>query len=378
MRKWLSCARIGIAYVAAHRVRTGLLLVSLTVTYALLMVLDGVVAAASADPSGNGRLMIRTKYPMYALPYAIVERIAALDGVRTVTPLGSIGAYYGEARNAFMDMAVEPAAYSTIFRLGLSDTALRCLAEHRRGALAAPDLVAKHGWTVGGSVPLMSTYVPTEAGGFDWEFRLCGTLDDGAHRSTLLYNFAYLDEFRAQGAGTIGAAYVLAADPSTTVSIADAIDGLYANSSHPTASVTMDALERAAARRIGDLVAISAIIGVAALFSLALLQCLSAMQSASERAADLAVMRTMGFGPGAVRAMTFAETWGTSMVGAAAGAAAGLVLEPALVAWLDGAIGTFDIRPSATVTVAVCATVIGVAGSLAAEWRSRAGRGGRA
>lgn len=376
MRHWASCARIGIAYAAAHKVRSGLLLASLTVTYSLLMVLDGVATAATADGSGNGQLMVRTKYPMYALPLAIVERVAALDGVRTVSPLGSIGAYYGEARNAFMDMAVEPAAYSEIFGLGFSESALACLAEHRNGALAAPDLVGEHGWTVGASLPLMSTYVPTEAGGFAWEFRLCGTLDDAAHRSTVLYNFAYLDEYRAQGAGTIGAAYVLAADPSGTLALASAIDGLYENSSHPTASVTMDALKRAAARRIGDLVAISAIIAVAALFSLALLQCLSAMQSAAERATDLAVMRTLGFGAGAVRAMTFAETWGTSMVGAAAGAAAALAMEPVLVDWLDGAIGTFDIRPSATPAVALCATAIGLAGGVAAEWRSRAARPG--
>ena len=376
MRHWASCARIGIAYAAAHKVRTGLLLASLAVTYALLMVLDGVAAAASADGSGNGQLMVRTKYPMYALPYAIVDRIAGLDGVRAVSPLGSIGAYYGDARNAFMDMAVDAPAYSAVFGLGLSEAALACLEQHRNGALAAPDLVAEHGWTVGASLPLMSTYVPTEPGGFAWEFRLCGTLDDAGHRSTLLYNFGYLDEYRAQGAGTIGAAYVLAADASGTVALGRTIDGLYENSSHPTASVTMDALERAAARRIGDLVAISAIIAAAALFSLALLQCLSALQSAAERASDLAVIRTLGFGAGAVRAMTLAETWGTSMVGAAAGAGAALALEPVVVDWLDGAIGAFDIRPAATATAALCATAIGLAGGVAAEWRSRAARAG--
>jgi putative ABC transport system permease protein len=160
----------------------------------------------------------------------------------------------------------------------------------------------------------------------------------------LFFNYAYFDEAREFGQGTVGWYIVQVDDPAHVDRIALAIDRLFANSSDETKSQSERDFQLSFAKQIGDIgLIVTAIMG-AVFFALILLTGNTMAQAIRDRIPELAVLKTIGFTRRLILFIVLAE----SMLLLALGGAAGLVLARLSLPVLNAASGgQFDLPMAA-------------------------------
>jgi putative ABC transport system permease protein len=190
--------------------------------------------------------------------------------------------------------------------------------------LVRDTVTEKYGWKVGDHIPLIMTTTPQNNGSTNWAFDVVGSFTDsdvGGGRDIVLISFPYLDEARAAGKGTVNHFNVALSDPKLAVPVADAIDRLFANSSHETKTESLRELAQANVQSIGDFdFLLRAVVG-AVLVALLFATTTMMIQSTRERTPELAVIKTLGFTDRAVFLLILAEAAVIFLAGAALGLA---------------------------------------------------------
>jgi putative ABC transport system permease protein len=309
--------------------RTILIFLQVSVAFALFGMLQGLktgvehlIAEARAD-----LLIVHSRVGFFAasLPLGMLEQIKSLPGVKVVDPVELFGGTYQKPTQQVGIVAVRPDEdWTSAFTFLIAPEYLEAFRKTRTGALARVELARKYGWKVGDRVPLL-TNMAQLSGSKDWTFDIVGTFTDsdiGSGSDNILINFAYLDEARLLGKGTVQHFNVAVSDPKLAVTVADEIDRRFANSSSETRTESLRELAQSNMQAIGDLnFLIRAIVGavlVALLFATATMM----MQSIRERTPELAVLKTVGFTDGSVFALVLIE----ALVVCVAAAALGLAL----------------------------------------------------
>jgi putative ABC transport system permease protein len=293
--------------------RTILIFLQVTVVFALFGVLQGLktgvdhaAAAARAD-----LLIVESREGLAdSLPLGILGQIRSVPGVRVAIPVGLFGGYYQKPEQRVGIVAVSPEKdWPDAFTYTIPPPYLAAFSRSRTAALVRDLTAEKYGWKVGDHIPLVSQ-LPNKDGSTTWAFDVVGTFSDsdvGGGRYIILVNFAYVDEARASGTGTVNHYNVSVTDPRLAAGVGDAIDRRFANSSHETKTASLRELAQENVEQIGDFnFLIHAVVGavlVALLFATATMM----MQSIRERTPELAVLKTMGFNDRAVFALILAE-----------------------------------------------------------------------
>jgi putative ABC transport system permease protein len=241
------------------------------------------------------------------------------------------GAIYQNPSQKLGLVAIRPdEGWLSAFTFTIAPEYVAALRKIRTGAIIKEGLVKKYGWKVGDHIPLISTTAQMN-GSTDWAFDVVGTYGDsdvGGGNDTLLINYAYFDEARLVGKGTVKHFNVSVSDPRLAVSVADEIDRRFANSSNETRTESLRELAQSQMQSIGDLnFLIRAILGavlVALLFATATMM----MQSIRERTPELAVLKTLGFNDRAVFLFILAEAMVVFIAAAACGLALAMLIFP--------------------------------------------------
>jgi putative ABC transport system permease protein len=309
--------------------RTILIFLQVAVAFALFGVLQGLktgveelIANARAD------LLIvhsRASFIAEGLPLGLIEQIRSVPGIKVVIPVELTGAIYQKPTQRLGVVAVRPDQnWQDAFTFHLSAEADAAFRKMRTGALMTDLIAKKYGWKVGDQVPLKSNTLQ-QSGTGDWTFNIVGTFTDSdiaGGLEKILINYAYFDEARASGKGTVNHFNVAVTDPRLAAAVSEAIDRRFANSAHETRTESLRELAQQQMQRIGDLnflirAVVSAVL-VALLFATATMM----MQSIRERTPELAVLKTVGFGDRTLFFLVLAE----ALMVCVAGAAFGLVL----------------------------------------------------
>jgi putative ABC transport system permease protein len=176
-------------------------------------------------------------------------------------------------------------------------------------------------------------------GSTDWAFDVVGTYTDadvGGGKETILINYAYFDEARLAGKGTVKHFNVALSDPRRAVQVADEIDRRFANSANATQTDSLRELAQSQLQSIGDLDflirAIVSVVLAALLFATATMM----MQSIRERTPELAVLKTLGFTDRAVFLFILVEAMAVFVAAAACGLALALVVFPFAASVIPG------------------------------------------
>jgi putative ABC transport system permease protein len=308
--------------------RTTLIFLQVSVAFALFGMLQGLktgvehlIAEARAD-----LLIVHSRVGFFAasLPLGMLEQIKSLPGVKVIDPVELFGGTYQKPTQQVGIVAVRPDEdWTSAFTFLIAPEYLEAFRKTRTGALARVELARKYGWKIGDRVPLL-TNVAQLSGSKDWTFDIVGTFTDkdiGGGNDNILINFAYLDEARLLGKGTVQHFNVAVSDPTLAVTVADEIDRRFANSSNETRTESLREMAQSNLQAIGDLnFLIRAIVGavfVALLFATATMM----MQSIRERTPELAVLKTVGFTDGGVFALVLIEALVVCVAAAALGLA---------------------------------------------------------
>src|SRR5262249_44175268 len=111
------------------------------------------------------------------MPYAYVERVRALEGVKLAANINWFGGYFREARDQIVAFAVDPETFLAIHTEYVLDPAQRAAFLQDRGALAVGAAVAaREGWKVGDRIPLSSN-IYTRKDGQAWDFPIAAIVN---------------------------------------------------------------------------------------------------------------------------------------------------------------------------------------------------------
>ena len=271
------------------------------------------IGAARADQVGTGR-----------------------EGCR---PVELFGAIYQNPSQKLGVVAIRPdEGWLSAFTYTIAPEYVAAFRRTRTGAIIREGLAKKYGWKVGDHIPLMTTTAQMN-GSTDWAFDVVGTYSDsdvGGGNDTLLINYAYFDEARLAGKGTVKHFNVAVSDPRLAVSVADEIDRRFANSSNETRTESLRELAQSQMQSIGDLNflirAILSAVLVALLFATATMM----MQSTRERTPEFAVLKTLGFTDRAVFLFILAEALLVFIAAAACGLALATLVFPLASQFVHG------------------------------------------
>ncbi|MGB5164389.1 MAG: ABC transporter permease [Woeseiaceae bacterium] len=297
------------------KIRTSLTILSVFVAFLLFALLSAIGYAfrGGVDVADAERLIIIDKISLInPLPMSYMNRVAATDGVESVTHASWFGGYYQEPRNQFGQFPVDPQSYFDMYpEFNMPTEQLEAFKRNRTGAVVGKELADTYGWKVGDRIPLQATIWTKADGGRTWEFDLEGIFSaDDARGSTalMLFQYDYFEEARAFAKGTVGWYILRVAKGADPVRVANAIDLQFANSPNETKTSTEAAFAQSFTKQFGNIALIVTLILGAVFFTLLLVSGNTMSQSVRERISELAVLKTLGFGDRTVLGIVLSES----------------------------------------------------------------------
>ena len=333
-----------------RKVRTFLTLFSVLVAFLLFTLLRAIVVAFDGGVSVDGadRLIVAPKYSIIdLLPITQRQQILALDGVQGVTHQTWFGGSYQDASNFFPKFPVEPKQFFDIYReFEIDPGQLETFEQTRTGALATPGLMAQYGWRVGDKIPIGADIYPMRDGSRRREFDLVGVYalrDEETDPGMFLFNYAFFDEARSFGEGSVGWYTVRVSDADRAGEVSSAIDRLFINSTNPTKTATEDEFAKSFSNQVGDIGLMMTGILTAVFFTILLLTANTMSQALRERIPELAVLKTLGFSDGTVALVVLGESVLLCGVGGALGIGLAVFAFPGIQANIPPMFGVFDL-----------------------------------
>ncbi len=329
------------------KIRTSLTILSVFVAFLLFALLSAIGFAfrSGEDAADAERLVVIHKVSLInPLPMSYLNRIAATDGVESVTHASWFGGYYQDPRNQFGQFPVDPDSYFRMYpELQMPEEQLEGFKRNRTGAAVGKEIADRFGWKVGDRIPIQATIWTMEDGGRTWEFDLEGifsTDDPRGSTAFMLFQYDYFEEARAFGKGTAGWYILRVARGADPVQVAKTVDLQFANSPNETNTSTEAAFAQSFAKQFGNIALIVTLILGAVFFTLLLVSGNTMSQSVRERISELAVLKTLGFGDRTVLGVVLAESVTIMLIGGLLGLGVGWLvvqgLSQALGAFLPG------------------------------------------
>lgn len=314
--------------------RTILIFLQVGVAFALFGVLQGMktgvdelIGRARADLLlVHGSLSIIDR-----LPLGLLEQIKATPGVKVVVPVDLSGGMYQKPDQQVGVVAIRPdPGWLSAFTYTVTPEQEAAFRKTRTGTLVRQSLAQKYGWKIGDRVPLV-TNVAQMNGSTDWSFEIVGTYTDSdvaGGSDVMLVHYDYFDEARALGKGSVSHFNASIFNPRQAVTVADAIDRRFANSTHSTRTESLRELAQMQLQSIGDLDFLIRAVVSAVLVALFFATTTMLMQSVRERTPELAVLKTLGFADSTLFLFIVAEAAVVCVVAAGFGLALALVAFP--------------------------------------------------
>ena len=339
--------------------RTILILLQVAVGFALFGVLQGMktgMQVAVAKVRADVLFVAPSAVGGTPLPLADLQELQSIRGVKAVTYAGDFEGTYQKPTQPVGVFAIDTSdiwltLVPDIFSVSPKD--LDALRKTRTGALITADIGKKYGWHIGDRIALTSSTLQSNGSG-TWYFDIVGAVTDHepGEAGFIVTSYAYLDAARALDKGTVRNFYVVVADPGQAASMADTIDRTFANSPSGTRTASLRENAEQAMQSIGDLnFAIRSIVSavlVAIVFSTATMM----MQTIRERAPELAVLKTVGFGNRTVFLLVATEALLVCIVASLVGLALAWIAFPLAGKYVPG------------LTMPVQVVVLGVVGAV--------------
>ena len=315
------------------KIRTSLTILSVFVAFLLFALLSafGYAFKVGEEAADAERLVTIDKISLInLLPIAYQNRIAATEGVHSVTHSTWFGGFYQEQRNQFPQFPVAPHEYFAMYpELRLPEEQFEAWTKNRTGAVVGQALAETFGWAVGDRVPIQATIWTKSDGGRTWEFDIDGIFtndDPRGNTSLFLFHYDYFDEARAFGQGLVGW-YILRVEPGASpVDVRSAVDVQFENSRNQTETSTEAAFAQSFAKQYGNITLIVSLVLGAVFFTLLLVSGNTMSQSVRERISELAVLKTLGFEDRTVLGIVLSESILIMLIGGLLGIGVGWVL----------------------------------------------------
>jgi putative ABC transport system permease protein len=315
--------------------RTALIFLQVMIAFALFGVLQGLRTGTETAIANTRADVLSVRAAVRggaALPRAVLEHLRDVPGVRYVTFVDTLQGTYQKPNQSVSVLAIDAdPVWLTMMpeMMKVQKKDLDALRGSRTGVLVDPAMAKKFGWRVGDKIPLTSATLQSNGSG-NWTFDIVGNfvLSGQGPPSSIVANYAYLDEGRAQNKGTVRNFFVSISDPHQAAAISATIDHRFANSSNGTKTASLHELAQQGLQSLGDVDFL--IHSIISAVLVALLFAVSTMltQTIRERIPELAVLKTVGFSNGALFTLVVVEVCLICVVAALVGLAVAVALFP--------------------------------------------------
>ena len=308
-------------------VLTALTIALATFIYVVLISVPGSMDRIVSDASATLRLIVVNRsLPLYGLPARYCDQIREISGTVACVAVAGWPATYRDASDSILAVA-EGLEIGHVFPdYDLSGEAQRAFERERRGAFAGMVLMRKYHWKPGQEVILRGV----GADHLRLSFVLLGEMPSRRYPNVFAFRRDYLEEARkAAGYPNPDLAWnlVVRVDRAEHVStVIREIDDTFRNSDFETRTLTESDALAGGLSLLGNVRGIVLGLCVVVALTVLLIAANSTAMMVRERLNEVAVMRTLGFGRGAIAALLFGECAAIGLAGSAAGALAALWL----------------------------------------------------
>ncbi len=275
--------------------RTILTTLSITVSvfiFATLISLPGLINQVLRDRANSLRLICHSKASLfYLLPEAYRRQIERVPHVQAVAAYSVFMGTYRDPNEQLGILAVDDDHLREIFPdWEISAETEKEFKDLRTAALVATALMDAYRWKVGDTIILRGTLYPV-----DLQLKIVGTLNEAAAGPRVIFRRDYMEELLGRP-GTVNLFWVKVDRSQSAPEVIAAIDEMFANSAHETATETEVALiKNQLVGNLGLLVNGSKFLAAIVMFTIALVAANTAAMAVRERRHEIAVMRAIGF-----------------------------------------------------------------------------------
>tara|TARA_R110000868_G_scaffold108417_1_gene295964 strand:- start:1 stop:1158 length:1158 start_codon:yes stop_codon:yes gene_type:complete len=268
---------------------------------------------AGVEMSADNRLVVMHKISFTnPLPYAYVNKVKAMDGIKDVTHANWFGGYFQEPTNQIVTMAVDPESYLSVYpELVVEPEQLENWKKDQSGILIGERIATANNWQISDRIPLSSNIFSQKTGGQTWDFTVDGIFkgnDAKVDTGYALIHYKYFNETQAWGGDSIGWLILTTTDPALNEQVSKAIDENFANSNAETKTSTEQAFNKAFIDQIGNIGLIIFGVVFMAFFTILIVVGNTMVLAIRERTNEIAVLKTLGFESSRIFKMVLVES----------------------------------------------------------------------
>jgi putative ABC transport system permease protein len=331
----------------------------------LLLTMPAGLNALVQRATSNTRISVHHKAGLaYVLPYSFTRKVRQVDGVEgAVATLWFGGAFEEAGKVTFPNFSVEPEHIPAVFPdYGIAPQQLADFRRYRDGAIVGRQTMRRYRWKIGDRITLESTVMPLKL-----DLRIVGEIPN--EQNPLLWlSREYVEQaLRARGfggLGVVGTIWVRVNDPNRVNEVMRTVDDLSRNSDYETASETEESFFSSFFGSLQGFVRIILIVTGLVALCIVFIAANTASTAVRERAAEIAVLRAMGFSRRSIFTMLFAETVLLSAVAGTLGVVLAYLSTTSLRAFAGwnpalGPLSSFILTPSVLVQGIVLSLLVG-------------------
>jgi putative ABC transport system permease protein len=309
-------------------VRTLLTIGSTSMCLALMMMLLSFLsvndAVANSLRTYNRLVVMSSQGFAQPVPYARVNEIAAMKGVKGVSPFAWFGGKYNEEPMPFAQFGVAADKIFELYdELKVPPDQIKSFTEEKTACAIGRKLADERKLKIGDPLPLKGDIYP-----LDLNLTIRAIYDGPGTRDLRVcyFHWDYLNEsMKAISPGSkmldnAGVVIVKCDSPEQMTTLTKSIDNLYLNSDTPTRTQSEEAFNRMFTEMFGDLRGMIRSIGLAVVFSLVFVAGNAMAMALRERTTEVAVLKAIGFNRGLVINLILTEAILVTLAGGLLGA----------------------------------------------------------
>lgn len=316
--------------------------------------------------ANNTRISVHNKAGIvYPMPYSFTRKVRQIDGVAAAVSWTWFGgSYEEEGQVTFPSFAVESEHIGAVYPdYNIPPEQLADFLRYRDGAIVGRQTMRKYRWKIGDRVTLRSTVWPVKL-----DFRIVGEIpnDRAPH---FWMNREYLDQaLKAQGRdglGIAGTIWLRVSDANRVNAIMRQVDTMSRNSDAETASETEASYFSNFFGQLKGFVTIILIVTGLVSLCIVFIAANTASMAVRERAAEIAVLKAIGFS----RRVLFGTLLAEAMILGTSAGLLGVALAIGFTKLLQGAagwspslgpLGSFIVTPAVIVEGVFLALFVGM------------------
>jgi putative ABC transport system permease protein len=284
-------------------------------------------------------IMVMPRYNMFGTqPYSTFEYVKSIEGIESASHMTTLSSDVMSSMFDGIVFAVDENFFDVYDRFQTTDEYRKAMRVRPDGVLVGKLLAEQKGFKIGDKARIKS-HSMNEDGTYDWEFEVVGFYTVKVYTGDemgIIGNYKYVDDSRVNMKGTTGYIIAKVLSPELADGISTKIDENFKNSDRATRTGAENQLAMEMVGQFGDIELVINLILSAVFFTILLVTGNTMSQAVRERTADLAVLKSIGYGDMQLFMMVMLESFIIIFTGLILGLGLTLLSIPAIVAASQG------------------------------------------